>query len=133
MRRVVSLYLPRWPSDRWRRKHGAPPRDKPLVTAMQEGQRRILVSVDRAAEQAGLARGMTVTHAQSLVPELAVVDAVRSEDNEALTRLTLWCTMYAPLVTPDPPDGIFIDIAGASHLFQGQAALMADLVSRLRA
>jgi protein ImuB len=99
---------------------------------MQEGQRRIVVSVDRAAEQAGLARGMTVTHAQSLVPDLTVVDAVQIEDNAALTRLALWCTMYAPLVTPDPPDGVFIDIAGASHLFQGEAALMADLVSRLR-
>ena len=56
MRRVISLFLPRWPSDRLRRKSkDAPPRDKPLVTAIMEGQRRVLASVDEAAERLGLA------------------------------------------------------------------------------
>ena len=73
MRRVVSLYLPRWPTDRLRRKsRDAPTRDKPLVTAVMQGQRRVLASVDEAAERLGLAFGMTVTHAQSLVPALLV-------------------------------------------------------------
>jgi primosomal replication protein N'' len=52
MRRVISLFLPRWPSDRLRRlKRDVPPRDSPLVTAMMEGQRRILASVDEAADR----------------------------------------------------------------------------------
>ena len=54
---------------------GAPPRDKPLVTAMMQGQRRVIASVDQAAAQLGLSRGMTVTHAQSLVPDLTVIEA----------------------------------------------------------
>ena len=71
MRRVISLFLPRWPTDRLRRKsNDAPPPDRPLVTAARQGQRRILASVDEAAAQAGLAPGMTVTHAQSLVAGL---------------------------------------------------------------
>ena len=75
MRRVISLYLPRWPSDRLRRtSKDAPPRDRPLVTAIIEGPRRVLASVDEAAERLGLACGMTVTHAQSLVPDLSVVE-----------------------------------------------------------
>jgi len=40
---------------------------------------------------------------------------------------------YSPLVTADPPDGVFIDVAGASHLFQGEEALMRDLLERVRA
>ena len=49
MRRVISLFLPLWPSDRLRRQgKDAPPRDKPLVTARMEGQRRVL-----AVEQLG--------------------------------------------------------------------------------
>ena len=76
MRRVISLFLPRWPSDRLRRKSkDLPSRDKPLVTAIMQGPRRVLASVDEAAEGLGLRCGMTVTHAQSLVPDLAVVDA----------------------------------------------------------
>jgi protein ImuB len=71
MRRVISLFLPRWPSDRLRRVSGdAPARDKPVVTALMQGQRRVLASVDDAAERLGLACGMTVTHAQSLVPDV---------------------------------------------------------------
>jgi protein ImuB len=132
MRRVISLFLPRWPSDRLRRKSpGVAARDRPLVTALMQGQRRILASVDDAAERLGLSAGMTVTHAQSLVPDLCVVDATPEEDEAALHRIALWCIRYSPLVTPDPPDGIFIDVAGSAHLFQGEAALMHDLCSRL--
>jgi protein ImuB len=71
MRRVISLFLPRWPSDRLRRvSRDLPARGKPLVTALMHGQRRILATVDDAAARLGLTQGMTVTHAQSLVPDL---------------------------------------------------------------
>jgi protein ImuB len=98
-----------------------------------QGQRRVLASVDDAAAHAGLACGMTVTHAQSLLPDLCVVNATPGEDEAALLRLALWCIRYSPLVTPDPPDGIFIDVAGSAHLFQGEAALLKDLCQRLTA
>jgi protein ImuB len=93
----------------------------------------VTASVDEAAHRLGLSSGMTVTHAQSLVPDLHVVDAKPEDDNEALVRLALWCTMYSPLVTPNPPDGVFIDVAGSAHLFQGEAALLEDLKRRLTA
>ena len=86
----------------------------------------------RRRERLGLERGMTVTHAQSLIPDLTVVNATPEEDEAALIRLALWCIKYSPLVTPDPPDGIFIDVAGSAHLFQGEAALIEDLCRRLR-
>jgi protein ImuB len=132
MRRVVSVFFPRWSSDRLRRKNpNALPRDRPLVTAIVHGQRRILASVDEAAERVGLSCGMTVAHAQSLLPELTVFDAKPQDDEAALSRLGLWCMMYSPLVTPDLPDGIFIDVAGSAHLFQGEIALLEDLGRRL--
>ena len=37
------------------------------------------------------------------------------------------------MVTPNPPDGIFVDVAGSAHLFQGEAALIGDLCRRLEA
>src|SRR5690349_16083072 len=118
MRRVISLYLPHWASDRLRRmRREVAARDKPLVTVMMQGQRRVLASVDEAAARVGLSIGMTVTHAQSLVPDLTAVDATPEDDEAALFRLALWCIKYSPLVTPDPPDGVFIDVAGSAHLF----------------
>ena len=95
------------------------------------GQRRVLASADQAARRLGLEAGMTVTHAQSLIPELTVVNAAPEEDEAALIRLALWCIKYSPVVTPDPPDGIFLDVAGSAHLFQGETALIRDLCRRL--
>ena len=132
MRRVVALFLPTFPTDHIRRRNGgAPARELPMVTAMQEGNRRVLASVDDAARKLKLACGMTVAHAQTLVPDLIVEDAKPEEDEAALSRLALWCTRYSPLVTPYPPDTIFIDVAGSSHLFKGEAALLKDLRARL--
>ena len=134
MRRVVSLFLPTWPCDRVRRKNaGAPPRDCPMVTVMQEGNRRVIAAADEAARRIKLHPGMTLAHAQSLVPDLHVVEAAPQEDEAALEQLGLWCTRYSPLVTPDPPDGVFIDIAGSAHLFKGETALLQDISSRLAA
>jgi protein ImuB len=95
------------------------------------GQRRLLASVDDASARLGLSAGMTVTHAQSLVPDLCVLNAAPEEDEASLFRLAVWCVRYSPLVTPDPPDGIFIDVAGSAHLFQGEAALIRDVCQRL--
>ncbi|MCJ2079893.1 hypothetical protein MKK49_01205 [Methylobacterium sp. J-090] len=92
----------------------------------------MIASICRAAREAGLRAGMTLTHAQALIPDLVVVDARPDEDAEALARLALWCLWCAPLVAPDPPDGLWIDVAGSSHLFGGEAALLRSLTARLR-
>ena len=103
------------------------------MTAMMQGQRRVIASVDAAAAQLDLSCGMTVTHAQSLIPDLTVIDATPDEDDAALMRLALRCIKFSPLVMPNPPDGIFIDVAGSAHLFQGEAPLIGDLCRRLEA
>lgn len=110
-----------------------PPRDRPLVTVVSEGNRRVVAAVDTMARAAGLRPGMAAAHAQALLPDLHLVEATPEADAAALVRLGLWCIRYAPLVAADPPDGLLIDIAGAAHLFRGEAALLDDLAGRLRA
>ena len=61
-----------------------------------------------------------------------VTQAEPEADAAALDRLAVWCLRYAPLVAPAPPDGVWIDATGAAHLAGGEAALLADLVARLR-
>ena len=134
MRRVVSLFVRSFPTDCLRRKNkDAPPRDRPMVTAAQDGGRRVVVAVDAAAWACRLRPGMTVTHEQALVPDLHIAEAQPDEDAAALERLALWCTRYSPLVTAQASDNLFIDIAGAAHLFKGETALRKDLQRRLGA
>jgi protein ImuB len=133
MRRVISLYLPTWPTDRYRRQSGAcvPPAE-PLVTSAREGPRRIVRAADRAARADGLHAGMALAQARARVPGLHVIDADPAADIEALDRLAAWCLRYSPVVAPDPPDGIWIDAAGCDHLHGGERPMLEDLVRRLQ-
>jgi protein ImuB len=138
MMRAVSLYLPFWPADRLRRKLGtgsaAPPPKKPLVIAGQTGSRRIVVAANPAARALGLTPGLALAEAQARVPGLHVAPADPAADAAALDRLSLWALRrYSPLVAADPPDGLLIDIRGTAHLFGGEAALLGDLLARLKA
>jgi len=77
---------------------------------------------------------MAATQAHALVPGLVVHDSTPVEDADGLDRLALWALRrYAPIVAADPPDGLVIDVTGATHLHGGDEALLADLVQRLRA
>ncbi len=84
-----------------------------------------------AAQALGLRPGMALAHAVALVPGLRVLEAEPEADAAALRRLALWCHRYTPLAAPDPPDGLWLDITGAAHLFGGEAALLDTLLARL--
>ncbi|MER9876753.1 DNA polymerase Y family protein [Mesorhizobium sp. M0195] len=136
MPRVVSLFLPMWPTDRFRRKSGdaAPPPETPLVLIGRDGRRRVVLAADAAAHGAGLRIGMPASKAQALVQGLIVHDAEPEADVDALERLALWALRrYAPIVAADAPDGIVIDTTGADHLHGGEAAMLAEMVDRLAA
>lgn len=104
----------------------------PLVTVTRDGQRRVLAAVDEGAQAIGLRPGQTAAQAQASVPNLDLVEADPEADRAALDRLAAWCLRYAPVIEVDPPDGIWLDIEGAAHLFGGEAQLITDAVLRLR-
>ena len=79
----------------------------------------------------GLFVGQKVTDAKALVPDLTTAEAEPEADTRALAELVDWCVRFSPAVAPDPPDGLFLDITGVSHLWGGEAAMMADLRHRL--
>jgi protein ImuB len=110
----------------------APPPDQRLVLVGRDGARRIVTAVSRAAEKAGLRVGMPLTKAHALVPDVMTMPADPAADAAALERLALWALQhYAPIVAPDPPDGLVIDTTGADHLHGGEAHMLAGLVNRL--
>jgi protein ImuB len=59
------------------------------------------------------------------------MEATPDQDALALNVLARWCIGYSPVVGLCPPDGIWIDIAGSSHLFGGEEQLVSDLLQRL--
>jgi protein ImuB len=146
MSRVVSLYLPTWPTDRLRRASYASPEPPaasvpednagkpPLILIGRDGRRRVVVAADARAQRLGIRLGMVASMAQALVAGLVVHDADPVADIAALERLALWLLRrYSPVVATDPPDGLMLDIAGAMHPFGGEGVMLADIVDRLAA
>jgi protein ImuB len=136
MRRVVSLFLPTWPTDRLRRQKGsgAPALDEPLVIAGHNGGRRVVIAADHASRALGIRPGLPLAEAQARVPGLHVTLSDPAADAAALERLAAWALRrYSPVVALDPPNGLLIDVTGAAHLHGGEAPLLRDLLSRLRA
>jgi protein ImuB len=140
MRRVVSVWFPTLPTDRlWWREQGQGSKghgpwrgsgqrpDRPRVTRTG----RVVAAVDAAAAGLGLRAGMKLAQAQALVPGILVHDADPAGDAAALLRLAEWCLRYAPLAAPDPPDGLWIDVTGSTHLQGGETRLLRDLLQRL--
>ncbi len=101
------------------------------MTVHTVGSRRVVRAACAAAQEAGLHVGMALAQAQALVPNLHVVEANPDEDEASLRELARWAIGYSPVVASDPPDGLWIDIAGVAHLFGSEEELLSDLTSRL--
>jgi protein ImuB len=136
MRRVVSLYLPTWPTDRLRRRLGAdaPSPETPVVLIGRVGRKRVVAAADAAAQGQRIYPGMAATRARALIQDLAVHDHDPRGDSDGLDQLALWALKrYAPIVAPDPPDGLIIDATGATHRHGGDQAFVHDLIDQCRA
>ena len=144
MPRIVSVWLEHWPVTRLKRARARPSEsgasgasdDGPMVVAAMEANGLRLIAVDPFACALGLAPGETLARARARIgTPIAVHPADPEADAAALHRLCLWAKRYTPVVAPFGPaegrDGFFLDIAGASHLLGGEAALLADLARRL--
>ncbi|MDR6530299.1 protein ImuB [Caulobacter rhizosphaerae] len=132
--RVISVFLPRWPTDRLRRSQGktAPPPETPIVMVGRVARRRAIAHLNLAAAQAGLRIGQAVAHATALVPGLLLHDLDAAGDAAALHRLALWAQkLFSPTVAPDGGDGLVIDATGCAHLFGGEEKMAIAIRERL--
>ncbi|MFB0491855.1 protein ImuB [Methylobacterium sp. OAE515] len=135
MPRIVCICLSHWPVTRLRRAGLAPERGPLAVAADGPGGLR-LVALDPEARALGLNPGEPLGRVRARIGvPLQVYPADPAADRDSLLRLCRWASAYAPLVAPFGPaeaaDGLYIDVAGASHLRGGEANLVADLAARL--
>ncbi|MBX3569684.1 MAG: DNA polymerase Y family protein [Rhizobiaceae bacterium] len=136
--RILSLWLPRLPTDRiLRQRSGRSWRSRraqaaaPLVVSRRENNTQRIAALDTGAETLGLKPGMGIADARAMHPSIEVVEADPEADRRLLESLADWCDRYTPLVALDGADGLILDITGCSHLFGGERALLDDLLSRL--
>ena len=136
MRRVVSVYLPMWATDRWQQLNESLV-SKSLVSKSLGAEplaltdRRLVYAANEAALGLGIHVGMPVSQAQAMLPGLRVETADPAGDVAALRRLAGWCVRFSPLAAPCAPDSVWIDVTGCAHLYGGEERLVQAVMERL--
>jgi protein ImuB len=128
MKRVMCVYLPRWPLQRLG--HEQPALRKQAVVIVEPAARgpRVLLASRRAA-WAGVHSGMPLAEATAIVPQLAVHDHDADADRRALLALAKAAEHYSPVVAIEEglaPESLLIDVAGCGGCFGGEDRLFAQ-------
>ncbi len=131
-KRIVCLWFPDWPVQRLR---AARPELARAVLLLTETNRRgeLVAFRNRRASRRGIAVGMSVAEARSLVfrRDAVHVEPMQPEaDRTALEQLALRCGQYSPcagLEEAEPPQCLLLDITGVAHLFGGEHSLTGRL------
>lgn len=129
-RRILSIWLARLSVDRWRlsngltRGEGADALPTALITETAHGPR--IDAANDAGLAAGARRGMMLADARTLCPHIQVVHSDHAGVLAALEKLALWAQRWGPWSAMDRPDGLLVDVTGATHLFGGEQRLLAD-------
>jgi len=105
----------------------------PLALLITDRGARRLYALNAEARALGLFAGQKAADAAALVPELVTHEADPDADTAALEALCDWCVRFSPAVAVDGRDGLFLDISGVSHLWDGEQAMADDLLARLAA
>jgi protein ImuB len=152
-RRILSLWLPRLPTDRIKRqlsrnnaakafssKVGTGLRedaskkdsdDLPCIVVAKQNNALQISALNDAAARLGLEAGLPLANARAVCPDIQVFDADPAADAQILNDIADWCDRFTPLVALDSSHGLFLDITGCAHLFGGEAALMQMLCAAL--
>jgi protein ImuB len=147
-RRILSLWLPRLPTDRIKRqlsRNNGPAKafssevgsgsreengskkdsnNQPSIVVAKQNNALQIFALDDAAARLGLEVGLPLANARAVCPDIQVFDADEAADAQALNAIADWCDRFTPLVAVDSPHGLFLDITGCAHLFGGEARLM---------
>lgn len=124
------MWLPHLSTDRLRRS-GDAPADRPLAAYAKVGNAFVLTALDAQVARYGLVSGMPLADARALCPALYAVEADENADARFLDAIAAWCERYTPVVALDLPDGLFLDITGCAHLFDGEHPLRAAILNGL--
>lgn len=122
------MWFPRLASDRVLRAY---PNDGPFALVHRHGTTETIHCLNRAAEQAGLHRGMRMADARSFCPDLTSRPTDPARDARFLRGLRRWAERFCPWVGFDGVDGLILDVTGSAHLWGGEPEMLADMRARL--
>jgi protein ImuB len=118
----LAAFLPHLPLEVFLR--GAPPSGPtgPFAVLTADRPPRVLAA-DRAAAAAGVRPGMELAAAAALAFGLAARERDEAAEAAALEGLAAWAMGFSPVVSPEPPAGLLLEVGGSLGLFGGLSGL----------
>ena len=101
--------------------------DAPLAIVVSQANTQTLGSLSVTASQEGLRRGMGLSDARALCPDIVTRPAEPLRDAAFLTALRRWAGKFSPWVATEGQEALFIDISGCAHLFGGEDGIAAAI------
>ncbi len=91
-----------------------------MLLVDRRGDQQVVAEADGRARAAGVRTGMKLAEARALLPASVEVHPHEPDrDAEKLRTLARWAMRLSPLVAPDPPDGLLLEMTGCEHLYGG--------------
>jgi protein ImuB len=129
--RIICVRLTHWPIDRILRRQPKLRLD-PLALIQTVASRQIVADRCPRAAARGVRIGMTLAEARALCPGLRDLPHEPQRDLHQLLALGRWLIRYAPIVSPSPPDAIFLDCTGCRRLYGSWSVLIARVAAAMR-
>jgi len=96
-----------------------------------------VAALDQQASAEGLSVGQSLSDARALVPNLETREIDQAFTGQVFADFSDWHSNASPIVSVvadhAPYGDLCLDITGVSHLFSGEQAMLAQLISRLEA
>ena len=91
-----------------------------------------IYALEKRALKLGLRVGQSLANARAMLDPLEVVEADEGADAILLEQIAAWCERFTPYVAIDSPNGLFLDVTGATHLFGGERSMLDTVASLLQ-
>lgn len=129
-RRIISLWLPRFAAE-WRLRRIGDVAGAPFAIVGEQSGATRLASLNAAAEAQGLAKGMSLSDARAIAPDLITRPAAPERETAALAAIARWAGRYSPFIAAEEGEALVLDATGCAHLFGGEKAMLTGMVDEL--
>jgi len=92
-----------------------------------------VVAANAAARTAGIRRGLAISAALALAPDIVLRDRDSIAEAGALAQLATWALNFTPQVSLAVPAALVAEVGGSARLFGGLSQLVARLADGVRA
>ena len=126
MPRVLCVWFPKWPIQRLRIARPELKKSE-LVLFIGQNQRPSILVCSANAERSGLCIGQPLAEAKALLPKAVFLPADLAADRSALCQLAIEFQCFSPLVgleESDDPESLLCEVAGCTHLWNGEEGFL---------